>query len=193
MFNALKANTRHQKGRRWATLTLVLCGAFSLWANVRSGNLGTENIVISAFPPIVAFATSHLIGYFNPRKMGQKVLVWGGMGSVMVFAMIGSGTHIADTVIKEGQPWYIGIVYIFITDAPMLLAGAILVEKVPTAQTVQSTQPVSSPAKRTPAKKAATKAIPAKAPTRTKSASQAVAFKPPSPLTDPAEKDMLTA
>lgn len=137
----------------------------------------------------MAFATSHLIGYFSPRKTGQKILVWGGMGSVMIFAMIGSGTHIADTVIREGQPWYIGIVYIFITDAPMLLAGAILVERVPTAQSVQV---AATPAKRTSAAKPATKASPAKATTQKKSATPKPVVKPDI-FSDPREKDMLTA
>ncbi len=186
------SSTRHQKGRRWATFTLVICGAFSIWANVRSGSLGVENVVISVFPPIVAFATSHLLGYFSPRKTGQKLLVWGGMGSVMIFAMIGSGTHIIDTVTKTGQHTLIGFVYIFITDAPMLLAGAILVEKVPTAQLVSSS---ATAANRTSAAKATSKTTPAKAAVQKKTAPRASRAKatPPDIFSDPLEKDMLTA
>lgn len=187
-----KTSTRHQKGRRWASFTLVICGAFSIWANVRSGSLGVENVVISVFPPIVAFATSHLIGYFSPRKTGQRVLVWGGMGTVMVFAMIGSGTHIIDTVTKTGQHTLIGFVYIFITDAPMLLAGAILVEKVPTAQAVAR---VATPAKQTSTAKATVKTNPAKTATPKKTAPRPSRAKVSKPdiFSDPLEKDMLTA
>lgn len=164
-FTSKIPTTKHQKGRAWATATLVICGAFSIWANVRSGQLAAENVVVSVFPPIVAFLTSHLISYFSPKNNLQKILVWGGMGLIMVAAMIGSGTHITETVMRTGQSMKIGLVYVFFTDAPMLLAGIILVIKVPTTQTVakpvtprekpQSTQPAkkaATPAKRAPAK-----------------------------------------
>lgn len=178
--------TRHQKGRRWATATLVVCGAFSIWANVRSGSLHAENVVVSVLPPVVAFLTSHLVTYFNPTKTGHKVMIWGGMGSITILAMVGSGTHIIDTVTRTGQHWLIGLTYVFITDAPMLLSAAILIDKVPTAQTV---------ANRTSAAKPAKKTVPAKATAPKKAAprpSRAKVVKPDI-FSDPLEKDMLTA
>lgn len=136
--------TRHQKGKRWATFTLLICGAFSLWANVRSGQINAESVIVSVFPPIVAFVVSHLIAYFNPRKTVQYVGVYGILGSICAIAMYGSGWHIFDYVIRTGQHWTTGIAYIFITDAPMLVAAAILVMKVPTTTTVTKQ---TSPAK----------------------------------------------
>jgi len=136
--------TRHQKGKRWATATLVFCGAFSIWANVRSGQMNMESAIASVVPPIVAFLTSHLISYFSPTKVGHKVLVWGGFGLVTLVAMYGSGWHIFDYVVQTGQHWSTAISYVFITDAPMLFAAAVLVQKVSTSQTKAST---ASPAK----------------------------------------------
>jgi len=181
-----KASTRHQKGRRWATATLVVCGAFSIWANVRSGALHTENVVVSVLPPVVAFLTSHLVTYFNPSKTGQRVMIWGGMGSITILAMVGSGTHIVDTVTRTGQHWSIGVIYVFITDAPMLLSAAILIDKVPTAQTVA--RPAS-------ATKAVKKAVPAKTAVPKKAAPRPSRAKVNKPdiFSDPLEKDMLTA
>lgn len=123
---------------------------FSIWANVRSGQMNAESMVSSVVPPIVAFLTSHLISYFNPVKIGQKLLTWGGFGLVTVIAMYGSGWHIFDYVTQTGQHWTTAISYIFITDAPMLFAAALLVQKVPTSQT--STKR-TSPAKTTTAPK----------------------------------------
>ncbi len=186
--------TRHQKGKWWATGTLVICGAFSIWSNVRSGQMNYESVIVSVFPPIVAFVVSHLITYFNPQKIGQKVLVWGIGGIIMVIAMYGSGWHIFDYVIRTGQHWTTGIAYIFITDAPMLMAAVILVDKVSTAQTSTSTvkapvkaQKVAQPAKA--AKPPAKRTSPAKVTTPAKTAKPAFS----NPLLDPIEKDMLTA
>jgi hypothetical protein len=200
MANEKIPTTRHQKGKRWATYTLLICGAFSIWANVRSGQMNYESVIVSVFPPIVAFATSHLISYFNPRKTGHRVLIWGIGGIVLLFAMYGSGWHIWDYVIKTGQHWTTGIAYIFITDVPMLLAAVILVEKVSTAQ--QATSPakavktdiaastVKAPVK---AQKAVRPAKAATPPKRTSPAKPAVAFKTPDIMSDPLEKAMLNA
>lgn len=156
--------TRHQSGRMWATLTLVICGAFSLFANVRSGMLAMEPIIVSIFPPIVAFASSHLISYYNPQTKWTKAIVYGGFGLVCTFAMIGSGKHIVDTVVRAGQPFEIAVIYIFMTDMPMLLAAGILVTKVSTSKTTTKAENRTSPAKATtPAKKT----VPAKAPVQT--------------------------
>src|SRR5689334_22586606 len=186
--------TRHQKGKWWATGTLVICAAFSIWANVRSGQMNYESVIVSVMPPIVAFFSSHLIGYFNPTKIGQRILVWGIGGIIMVIAMYGSGWHIYDYVIRTGQHWTTAIAYIFITDAPMLLAAVILVDKVPTAQTTTNTvkapvkaQKVASPAKAT--KPPTKRTSPAKVTTPAKTVKPAFS----NPLLDPVEKDMLTA
>jgi hypothetical protein len=72
--------------------------------------------------------------------------------------MIGSGTHIVDTVVKSGQHQAIAIIYVFIVDAPMLLAGVILIEKVPAI--AQRAKPAISA-------KAASKATPTKPATQT--------------------------
>lgn len=190
--------TRHQKGHNWATGTLLFCGAFSLYTNVRSGQIATEPVIISAFPPIVAFLSSKLIAYFNPRGWVAKLFVYGGFGIICVISMGASGFHIVDTVMRNGQSWYVGLMYIFITDAPMLLAAGILVQKVPT--TINRTEPdkkiqtVVTPAipatKTTPAKttKPATKRT---APTKTTKPSQTAPKA--NILDDPLERDMLTA
>jgi hypothetical protein len=188
-----KTVTRHQKGRRWATATLVVCGAFSIWANVRSGALHTDSVVVSVLPPVVAFLTSHLVTYFNPVKLGQRLMIWGGMGSITILAMVGSGTHIVDTVTRTGQHWIIGVTYVFITDAPMLLSAAILIDKVPTAQLAANRTSATIPVKKaaTPAKKAtpAKTAVPKKTAQTPKVAKAAI----PDIFSDPIEKDMLAA
>lgn len=189
--------TKHQKGRRWATATLVICGAFSIYANVRSGQFEAEPIVVSVFTPIVAFLSSHLITYFSPKTKGAKFMIYGGFGLITLFAMMGSGWHIVETVQRAGQNHYIAIIYVFITDAPMLLAAAILIEKVPTGRntTVKvptptaSAKPKTTP-KRTPAKKATS---PAKTQISTKTDQTAKAADPHAIVTDPFEKQFLNA
>lgn len=187
--------TRTEKGKRWATATLVFCGMFSIWANVRSGQMNTESVIVSIVPPIVAFLTSHLISYKNPRTIGQKVLIWGILGLIMIFAMYGSGWHIFDYVVKTGQHWTTGIVYIFITDAPMLVAATILVQKVPsTAQTsTNRTKATASVAKATTAAKKTTAPKATQAAKRTNATKSTKTPNVPDIMMDPFEKDMLTA
>src|SRR5258706_13996581 len=108
--------TRSQKGHAWATATLVICGTFSVYANVRSGQLYRDSIIVSVLPPVVAFITSHLISYFNPSKKWTKALIYGGFGTICVIAMYGSGWHIYSFVSQTGQHWTTAISYIFITD-----------------------------------------------------------------------------
>lgn len=161
---ATRANqpTNTRMGRRWATATLFFCGAFSLWANVRSGQFEMENAVVSAMPPGVAFLTSHLIGYFNPRKIGHKVLIWGVGGLITLFSMGASAVHIIEYTMRFGQPWYTAAMYVFVVDAPMLLAGVILIQKVPaTAKPAQTVQTQASSVQK------ATKPTPVKKPTKT--------------------------
>lgn len=153
--------------------------------------MNAESIITSVFPPIVAFLSSHLISYFSPTKIGQRILVWGIGGIIMTIAMYGSGWHIYDYVARTGQHWTTAISYIFITDAPMLLAAVILVDKVPTAKTATNTvkapvkaQKATSPAKAT--KPPVKRTTPAKVATPAKSAK-------PDIFSDPLEKDMLTA
>lgn len=180
--------TRHQKGKWWATGTLVICGAFSIWSNIRSGQMNYESVITSVFPPIVAFLSSHLISYFSPTKIGQRVLVWGIGGIIMTIAMYGSGWHIFDYVSKTGQHWTTAISYIFITDAPMLLAAVILVDKVPTAKTTTNT--VKAPVK---AQKVASPAKATKPPAKRTPPAKRVTPLKPDIFSDPVEKDMLTA
>jgi hypothetical protein len=194
-------HTRTQKGKGWATLTLLACATFSLWANVRSGQLYRDSIVVSVMPPIVAFCTTKLIAYFSPRTKWTKALIYGGFGLITVVAMYGSGWHIVEYVHSTGQPWATAVSYVFITDAPMLLAAGVLVQKVPMTQSrtepakvVQPPQaPPQPPAKKTaPAKRT----TPAKATKATKAAKPTVpSFKAPIPsITDDAlEKEMLNA
>lgn len=160
--------TRHEKGRFWASVTLFLCGAFSIWANVRSGQLHTENVIVSVWPPIVAFLSSHLISYFSPKTKGMKAVVYGGFGLISLISMYGSGYHIVETVVATGQPWQTAIAYIFMTDAPMLLAAGILVQKVPTSASVTNRTKVATPAKQTTATVPAKKTTPAKTTTAKK-------------------------
>jgi len=153
-----------------------------------------ESVIVSVFPPIVAFATSHLISYFNPRKTGHRVLIWGIGGIVLLFAMYGSGWHIWDYVIKTGQHWTTGIAYIFITDVPMLLAAVILVEKVSTAQTAANRQEMPTTVRAQPKAQKATS--PAKQTTTTKrtpAPKRQVAPKVADIMSDPLEKEMLSA
>jgi len=205
--------TKAQKGAFWATGTLVLCGAFSIYSNVRSGQIEAENIIVSVFPPIVSFFASHLISYFSPRNIGQKLIVWGGMGLVVLFSMIGSGWHIVENTARLGQPIYVAIMYVFITDMPMLLAGVIIATKVSTTvktdttvQKSQSTPKKAVAAKATNAPQTPTapvkRATPAKATTPAKRTSRAKAPQEAEPAfsskaedisMDSFEQDMLKA
>lgn len=88
----------------------------------------------------------------------MKTVIYGGFGTVVVFAMIGSGLHIVDTAMRAGQPFQIALMYVVITDLPMLLAAVILIEKVTTAKTTTEVTTAKLPAKRTtPAKKTTAK------------------------------------
>lgn len=155
--------TKHQKGRMWATMTLVICGTFSLYANVLSGSFNRNSVIVSALPPVVAFLSSHLISYFNPKTIWTKATVYGGFGLISLIAMYGSGYHIVEFVMHTGQPWTTAISYVFITDAPMLLSAGILISKVSTSQKATETaKPVQAaiPAKKTTPAKVAKTAIP---------------------------------
>lgn len=187
--------TRHQKGRRWATWTLVLTGLFSIWFNVRSGELSPEPIAMSVMPVPVLFLTVHLISYLNPRMMWHKVLVYGGLGLVVIVAFGMSGYHLWEQAVQNGQPWFIAITYPFIVDVPSTISAVILVEKVPVEKTAQNrTQAAKQavPAKKTTPAKAAK---PASKPSRTSPAKAASPAKPAfsNPMDDRLEKDMLTA
>ena len=144
-------HTKAQKGRMWATVTLLVCGTFSLYANVRSGSFAQDSVIVSAFPPVVAFLSSHLISYFNPKTIWTKVTVYGGFGFISVIAMYGSGYHIVEFVTHTGQPWTTAISYIFMADAPMLLSAGILITKVTTSQSATETGKTTN--RTTPAKK----------------------------------------
>jgi hypothetical protein len=173
---------------------LVLTGLFSIWFNVRSGRIAAEPIAFSAMPVIVLFLTIHLITYLNPRKWIMKALIYVGLGLVTAVAFGMSGYHLFTEAVANGQPWLIAITYPFIVDVPSVISAVILVEKVPTSQTSTVPAKAVSPAKA--AKATPTKATPAKrtsSPKKTTPAKAAVQFKPPSPLSDPLEKDMLTA
>lgn len=174
--------TKAQKGKFWATMTLLVCGAFSLFANVRSGRLESESVIVSGLPPVVAFFTSHLISYFSPRNLVGKVLVYGVGGLIALCAMYGSGWHIYEFVVRTGQPWTTAISYIFITDAPMLLAAAILIEKVPTVRSVTTETNRTTTTPKTKATTPVKQASPAKATVAAKTtkppAKRAVAPKP---------------
>lgn len=190
-----KSLTRFQKGRRWSTGTLVLTGLFSIWFNVRSGRIEAEPVAFSAMPVIVLFLTIHLISYLNPRKTLHKVLVYGALGFVTIVAFGMSGYHLYTQAVENGQPMLIAISYPFIVDVPSVISAVILVEKVPTAQaSTNAAKTVATPAKAV--KATATKAVPAKrtpSPKAKTPAKAAVAFKAPDPMTDPRERDMLTA
>lgn len=193
-------HTRTQKGKGWATLTLLACATFSLWANVRSGQLYRDSIVVSVMPPIVAFLTTKLIAYLSPRTTWTKALVYGGFGLITVVAMYGSGWHIVEYVHSTGQPWATAVSYVFITDAPMLLAAGVLVQKVPMTQNRTEPAKVVAPPQAPKATKAtatpAKRTTPAKAAKATKATVPPVpAFKAPVPdiMDDKREKEMLNA
>ena len=199
-------HTRTQKGKGWATLTLIACGAFSLWANVRSGMLSRDSIVVSVLPPVVAFLTTKLIAYLSPKTKWTKTLVYGGFGLITLVAMYGSGFHIVEFVMKTGQPWLTAISYVFIADAPMLLAAAVLVAKVPmqVSQAKPATEtkptPTPKPVKAAPAKTVAPKAtnapqkaVPAKRTSRATKAQPAFSNKAEEISMDEFEQNMLTA
>jgi hypothetical protein len=173
---------------------LVLTGLFSIWFNVRSGEIAPEPIAFSAMPVIVLFLTIHLITYLNPRKWLMKALIYFGLGLVTAVAFGMSGYHLYSEAVANGQPWLIAITYPFIVDVPSVISAVILVEKVPTAQNVTVR---TEPAKRTAPAKAA-KAAPTTAKRtsnpKPKIPTKATAqFITPNPMTDPRERDMLTA
>ena len=101
----------------------------------------------------------------------MKTVIYGGFGLICAFAMYGSGWHIVDFVSRNGQHWTTAVIYVFITDAPMLLAAGILIEKVTTAKiTTKQTAPAkrTTPAKATVAAKSTKPKVPAKRTTSTK-------------------------
>lgn len=149
--------TRYQKGRRWATVTLAVCGLFSMYANVRSGNLALENVLWSGFPPLVLFLTVHVISYLSPRSKVSKALVYGGLGFVVLVAFGGSGWHIVTEALAHGQTWYTAWTYPFIADIPSLMCAAVLAKRDVRAERAEIPQVVTQPAQRTsPAKKTST-------------------------------------
>lgn len=189
-----KPLTRFQKGRRWSTWTLVLTGLFSIWFNVRSGEIAPEPIAFSAMPVVVLFLTIHLITYLNPRKWLMKALVYIGLGIVVAVAFGMSGYHLYSEAVHNGQPWLIAISYPFIVDVPSVISAVILVEKVPTSQvSTISAKPVKAVAPVKAAKAAPTTAKRTSSPKAKPPAKPAVQFIPPNPMMDPREKDMLTA
>lgn len=147
-----KPTTRYQKGRRWATSTLALCGLFSLYANVRFATFTVESVIWSGFPAFVLFMTIHVISYINPKTALFKGLVWFGLGFVTIVAFGASGYHIVTEAMKNGQPFYTALCYPFLADIPSLMCAAILVQK-DTSRT-QPAQPTQPAKKTTPAKKA---------------------------------------
>lgn len=192
MANRTNPPTRYQKGRRWATITLAICGTFSLYANVRSGVFTLESVIWSGFPPLVLFMTVHVISYLSPRSKPIKVLVWLGLGFVVIVAFGASGYHIVTQAMQNGQPWYTALCYPFLADIPSLMCAAILVKKDTVTRTTtkepEVVQTAPTPAKRTtPAKKT----VPAK--TTKPPAKKATPAKvtKPSILNDPFEMDKL--
>lgn len=199
---AANQTTATKSGRRWATATLAICGLFTIWAQYDWPFMPdwVRTVVVAVFPPVVSFVGSHLVSYMRPKNTSQKVLVWGGFGLIILCAMIGSATHILNTVMQAGQPWYSAITYIFMADAPMLLAGVVLSIKVTgtTQRTTQAKETVTAiPAKATPApKKAApvksTKPV-VKAPTVRKSTKPSQTVPKFSISDDKEEMEMLNA
>lgn len=195
--------TRYQKGRRWATVTLAVCGLFSMYANVRSGQLALESIIWSGFPPLVLFLTVHVISYLSPRSRVSKGLVYGGLGFVVLVAFGGSAYHIVEQAMQHGQPWYTALTYPFIADIPSLMCAAVLAKRDVRAERAEmpqerATQPkVATQAKKTTppksaqspkATKPAQTAKPvAKAPQVSKAAHNEEIF------SDPLEAEMLNA
>ena len=140
---------------------LLYCGAFSIYANVRSGQIEMEPVIISITPPIVAFLTSKLIAYFNPSSRIGKIAVYGGFGVICAISMLASAFHIIDTVDRNGQDWRIGLLYVFhdrCTNATRSRNSGTKDTTTLTAQSTQKpqvTQPVTVPAKKTTASKTA--------------------------------------
>lgn len=130
--NRTNQPTATKAGRKWATTTLLICGAFTIWAQYDWPGLPdwVVSVIVAVFPPIVSFITSHLISYLNPKTKWTKGLIYGGFGAIIVTAMAGSAMHILRTVHDAGQPWHTAWTYIFLADAPMLLAGVVLSIKV---------------------------------------------------------------
>jgi hypothetical protein len=204
--NGTSQTTATKSGRRWATWTLILCGTFTIWAQYDWPFMPNwaVPIVVAVFPPIVSFFTTHVVSHLNPKTKGTKILVYGGSGAVIASAMTGSAMHIWDTVREAGQPVYTAWTYVFMADAPMLLAAAILAIKVTgtkqaanrTNATVVATPPTAvvpvkkaTPAKTT--KPAVKKTTPAKTtkPSRTAPTPPIPTFS--TPLDDSTEKELL--
>lgn len=193
MANGKIPASRAKKGRRWATATLVLTGLFSIWFNVRSGQIATEPVLMSVMPVVVLFLTIHLITYLNPRTKLHKVLIYGGLGLVTIVAFGMSGYHLFTQALHNGQPVLIAITYPFIVDVPSVISAVILVEKVPVERSsANRTQPTKATV---PVKKATTAKAPTKATSKPKTASPAKPSTPSTPdiFSDPIEKDMLLA
>jgi len=131
---AKRVLTPLQKGKRYALLTLILTGAYSTYANVRSGQIAAEPVITSIAPTFVFFLTVHLLSYFTPKSTFQKVLVYGGLGFVTLVAFGISGFHIWELTVRNGQMWYVAIFYPFIVDVPSAIATVILVQKVTTSK-----------------------------------------------------------
>lgn len=130
--NGTNQTTATKAGRKWATATLAICGAFTIWAQYDWPGIPhwVVSVIVAVFPPIVSFVTSHIVSYLNPKTKWTKALVYGGFGAIILSAMTGSAVHIFRTVTEAGQPWYSALTYVFMSDAPMLLAGVVLSLKV---------------------------------------------------------------
>lgn len=207
--NRTNPTTRYQKGRRWATATLAFCSLFSMYANVRSGQISVESVLWSAAPPTVLFLTVHVISYLTPKSRIRKALVWFGLGFVTIVAFGASGYHIVTQAMENGQPWYTALCYPFLLDIPSLMCAAVLVTKDKVTQAAQIVQAVAIPAtvptppKATPARaNAAKRATPAKTTKPAVKASPAKTTKPsqktPTPtfsakVEDPTEIEMINA
>jgi hypothetical protein len=204
--NRTSQPTATKSGRRWATTTLVVCGLFTIWAQYDWSFVPdfAVPIIVAVFPPIVSFVSSHLISYLNPKTKWTKTFVYGGFGAVIASAMTGSALHILRTVHDAGQPWHTAWTYVFMADAPMLLAASVLAIKVTGTATktnrttetksAETETVVAAPKKVTPTKTtkpAARKTTPAKStkPSQTVPTPSIPTFS--TPLDDPSEKELL--
>jgi hypothetical protein len=184
-------NKDGQRGKFWASATILFCGAYSVWANVTFSQIRFDYVVASVFPVGVLWLTSHTVGYYAGKGRGW---IYAGLGLILSVSFYVSGFHIVDKTIHSGQPWYVAVFYPVLADFPIVVAFLILIRRMETTTVpVKETQTVIIPTKVTSPAKSAPKATPA--PKRAPAKKTPIPTSVPKgiPLNPPAPKPTITA
>lgn len=138
----------------WAWIVLILMGAVSTYVNVTSVPFARKPVSVAAFAPIAMIAASHLALSILSVKLEwwQKALSIIALVASVGMAGFVSYWHIVRYVTAAGESAITAHLFFLTVDAPMLLAGVVLVvvkskQNVLTPPT--TTIPVATPKKTT--------------------------------------------